>query len=118
MLPSFSNLTNLSFLYLSKNSISADASLSCFSNLPSLITLDLSNNNITGQLPPDCLNNIPKLLTLSLAYNGFTGQLPYLEGTTYIVTLDIRYDQLTWIPFQFSFGFMCFRVLRFLYGIT
>ncbi|KAK7366702.1 hypothetical protein VNO80_08699 [Phaseolus coccineus] len=73
-LPSdFSNLSNLSFLYLQFNNISG--SLPDFSALRNLSVLDLSNNCFTGTIPLS-LSHLTHLTAINLANNSLSGQIP------------------------------------------
>ncbi|QHO26596.1 uncharacterized protein DS421_7g200980 [Arachis hypogaea] len=81
---SFSNLTNLTSLYLS-GSESSGSITSWLSNLQHLTHLDLSDNRFNGQFPK-VLGQFTKLQTLILA-----GQFPWYQ----LVYLDLSFNLLT-----------------------
>lgn len=72
----FSNLKNLSFLYLQFNNLSGP--LPDFSAWKNLTVVNLSNNNFNGTIPV-CLSNLTELTGLNLANNSLSGQIPDLQ---------------------------------------
>ncbi|KAF1872626.1 hypothetical protein Lal_00016462 [Lupinus albus] len=72
----FSNLRNLSFLYLQFNNLSGP--LPDFSAWKNLTMVNLSNNNFNGSLPVS-LSNLTQLAALNLANNSISGRIPDLN---------------------------------------
>ncbi|XP_019446545.1 PREDICTED: probable inactive receptor kinase At4g23740 isoform X2 [Lupinus angustifolius] len=72
----FSNLRNLSFLYLQFNNLSGP--LPDFSAWKNLTMVNLSNNNFNGSLPVS-LSNLTQLAALNLANNSISGKIPDLN---------------------------------------
>ncbi|CAL0313339.1 unnamed protein product [Lupinus luteus] len=71
----FSNLRNLSFLYLQFNNLSGP--LPDFSVWKNLSVVDLSNNDFNGSLSVS-LSNLTQLSSLNLADNSISGEIPDL----------------------------------------
>ncbi|XP_057725534.1 receptor-like protein 43 [Arachis stenosperma] len=71
---SFSNLTQLTFLYLPENGFNGSIP-SLLSNLQHLTHLDLSGNAFTGSFP-SFLSNLHHLVYLDLSFNKLSGQIP------------------------------------------
>nr|XP_025608426.1 receptor-like protein 9DC3 [Arachis hypogaea] len=90
---SFSNLTNLTSLYLS-GSESSGSITSWLSNLQHLTHLDLSDNRFNGQFPK-VLGQFTKLQTLILAGNNLGGKLllSSLANLTQISRLDCSHNK-------------------------
>ncbi|KZV49906.1 putative LRR receptor-like serine/threonine-protein kinase [Dorcoceras hygrometricum] len=76
-------LTNLEYLDLSNNEISALPS--DFWSLGSLKSLNLSYNQISGNLPNN-IGNFGQLLSLDLSFNAFSGNIP--ESVSSITSLQ------------------------------
>ncbi|TKY60696.1 inactive receptor kinase [Spatholobus suberectus] len=72
----FSNLRNLSFLYLQFNNLSGP--LPDFSAWKNLTVVNLSNNHFNGSIPAS-LNNSTQLAGLNLANNSLSGEIPDLK---------------------------------------
>jgi len=72
----FSNLKNLSFLYLQFNNLSGP--LPDFSAWKNLTVVNLSNNHFNGSIPVS-LNILPLLSGLNLANNSLSGEIPDLN---------------------------------------
>lgn len=72
----FSNLKNLSFLYLQFNNLSGP--LPDFSAWKNLTVVNLSNNHLNGSIPFS-LNNLTQLAVLNLANNSLSGEIPDLK---------------------------------------
>ncbi|KAJ9688741.1 hypothetical protein PVL29_014408 [Vitis rotundifolia] len=73
-LPTKSNLTLLSSLYLDNNNFWGEISRG-FLNSSSLILLDISSNSLWGQIP-DWIGDFSSLITLRLSSNYLNGALP------------------------------------------
>ncbi|XP_020216948.1 probable inactive receptor kinase At4g23740 [Cajanus cajan] len=69
----FSNLKNLTFLYLHFNNFTGP--LPDFSPWTNLSVLDLSNNRFSGHIPPS-LSTLPRLAAVNLANNSLSGEIP------------------------------------------
>ncbi|KAH1267599.1 hypothetical protein AAZX31_01G209500 [Glycine max] len=69
----FSNLKNLSFLYLQYNNFTGP--LPDFSAWRNLSVVNLSNNFFTGTIPLS-LSNLAQLTAMNLANNSLSGQIP------------------------------------------
>ncbi|RDX69742.1 putative inactive receptor kinase, partial [Mucuna pruriens] len=69
----FSNLTNLSFLYIQFNNFTGP--LPDFSAWRNLSVVNLSNNFFTGPIPLS-LSNLPHLSSINLANNSLSGEIP------------------------------------------
>lgn len=72
----FSNLKNLSFLYLQFNNLSGP--LPDFSAWKNLTVVNFSNNHFNGTIPFS-LNNLTQLAGLNLANNSLSGEIPDLK---------------------------------------
>ncbi|XP_061337853.1 probable inactive receptor kinase At4g23740 [Gastrolobium bilobum] len=72
----FSNLKNLSFLYLQFNNLSGR--LPDFSAWTNLTVVNLSNNHFNGSIPLS-LSNLSELAGLNLANNSLSGEIPDLH---------------------------------------
>ncbi|KAK7318142.1 hypothetical protein RJT34_02840 [Clitoria ternatea] len=72
----FSNLKNLSFLYLQFNNLSGP--LPDFSAWNNLTVVNLSNNHFNGTIPFS-LSNLTQLAGLNLANNSLSGEIPDLK---------------------------------------
>lgn len=70
----FSNLKNLSFLYLHFNNFTGP--LPDFSSWRNLSVLNLSNNRFTGTIPLS-LSNLTNLVSMNLANNSLSGEIPF-----------------------------------------
>ncbi|XP_043693257.1 receptor-like protein 2 [Telopea speciosissima] len=96
--PSLANLTHLSYLNLSHNSLSGPLPSSFFSSFDLLQTLDLSFNRLSGELPASALpNRSLSLQFLDLSSNLFTGdfQSSFLGQASHLSTLDISNNSFT-----------------------
>ncbi|XP_057726971.1 receptor-like protein 9DC3 [Arachis stenosperma] len=88
---SFSNLTQLTSLYLSENGFSGSIP-SLLSNLPHLTHLDLSENAFTGSFP-SFLSNLHHLVYLDLSGNKLSGQIPNVfDRLTNLQTLSLLHN--------------------------
>ncbi|XP_027340856.1 probable inactive receptor kinase At4g23740 [Abrus precatorius] len=72
----FTNLKNLSFLYLQFNNLSGP--LPDFSVWKNLTVVNLSNNRFNGSIPVS-LSNLTQLASLNLANNSLSGEIPDLQ---------------------------------------
>ncbi|KAE9607681.1 putative protein kinase RLK-Pelle-LRR-III family [Lupinus albus] len=72
----FTQLRNLSFLYLQFNNLSGP--LPDFSAWKNLTIVNLSNNNFNGSLPLS-IANLTRLASLNLANNSLSGEIPDLK---------------------------------------
>ncbi|KAK7358547.1 hypothetical protein VNO77_00480 [Canavalia gladiata] len=72
----FSNLKNLSLLYLQFNNLSGP--LPDFSAWKNLTVVNLSNNRFNGSIPVS-LSNLTQLCGLNLANNSLSGEIPDLQ---------------------------------------
>ncbi|KAJ1386064.1 Protein kinase domain [Sesbania bispinosa] len=72
----FSNLKNLSFLYLQFNNLTGP--LPDFSAWKNLSVVNLSNNHFSGSIPFS-LSNLTELVGLNLANNSLSGEIPDLK---------------------------------------
>ncbi|RDX64875.1 putative inactive receptor kinase, partial [Mucuna pruriens] len=72
----FSNLKNLSFLYLQFNNLSGP--LPDFSAWKNLTVVNFSNNHFNGTIPAS-LTNLTQLASLNLANNSLSGEIPDLK---------------------------------------
>ncbi|KAJ4968901.1 hypothetical protein NE237_015602 [Protea cynaroides] len=96
--PSLSNLTQLSHLNLSHNSLTGSLSPSFLPSFVQLQTLDLSFNRLSGNLPTSAsLNRSLSLLTIDLSSNLFHGefQLSFIGLAPNLSTLDVSNNTLT-----------------------
>ncbi|GMY34913.1 tyrosine-sulfated glycopeptide receptor 1 [Fagus crenata] len=73
--PSIINLTNLSQLNLSHNSLSGSLPTGFFSSLSRLQIVDLSYNHLSGDLTSSSSSTSSVLLTVDLSYNRFNGTI-------------------------------------------
>ncbi|XP_052114336.1 probable inactive receptor kinase At4g23740 [Arachis duranensis] len=72
----FSNLKNLTLLYLQFNNFSGP--LPDFSVWKNLTIVNLSNNHFNGSIP-DSLSNLTEIAGLNLANNSLSGEIPNLQ---------------------------------------
>ncbi|XP_004503646.1 probable inactive receptor kinase At4g23740 [Cicer arietinum] len=86
----FSNLKNLSFLYLQFNNLSGP--LPDFSPWKNLSVVNLSNNKFNGTIPLS-LTNLTQLAGLNLANNSLSGEIPDL-GLLRLQVLNLSNNDL------------------------
>jgi Asp-tRNA(Asn)/Glu-tRNA(Gln) amidotransferase C subunit len=95
--PSLSNLTQLTHLDLSRNTLTGHIPSSVFANLTQLTHLDLSRNTLTGHIPPSVFANLTQLAHLDLSGNTLTGDIPpsVFANLTQLAHLDLSENTLT-----------------------
>jgi Leucine-rich repeat (LRR) protein len=97
-IPDFSNLPNLTDLGLSNNQLSG--TIPNFGNLPNLWYLDLSNNQLGGTIPN--FSNLPNLTDLYLSSNQLNGPLPDFSNLPNLMELYLNNNQLSGLIPNFS----------------
>ncbi|KAG9454992.1 hypothetical protein H6P81_007896 [Aristolochia fimbriata] len=86
--PSIGNISHLSQLNLSHNSLSGTLAPELFSRMNYLELLDLSFNKLSGELPP-----IPfALQILNASCNTFTGKFPLMGAASNLTQVNISYN--------------------------
>jgi len=91
IIPDFTNLPNLEYLYLGNNQLSGN--IPDFANLPNLIELSIWGNELAGALPD--FSGLPLLRILNLSSNQFTGTFPNFSKLDSLRNLWLYNNQLT-----------------------
>jgi Leucine-rich repeat (LRR) protein len=97
ILASLSHLTQLTYLDLSRNTLTCHIPSSVFANLTQLTYLDLSRNTLTGHIPSSVFANLTQLAYLDLSRNTLTGHIPssVFANLTQLAYLDLSGNTLT-----------------------
>lgn len=92
-LPEFDGAQNLSFIDVSRNSISGAIPRS-FGKCNNLSTINLSSNNLSGSIPSE-LGNLYKVKSLNLSHNVLGGPLPVeLSNCKLMENFDVGFNSL------------------------
>lgn len=94
--PSIANLSRLSQLNLSRNSLSGSIPDRIFMSLNRLQIIDLSYNRLSGELPPS--DKLPTTIhTINLSSNSFNGTLQFslLQSAINLVSLNVSNNSFT-----------------------
>ncbi|ONH94830.1 hypothetical protein PRUPE_7G033600 [Prunus persica] len=84
---SFGNLSQLEFMFISNNHLSGEVP-HFWNNIPLLFIVDMSDNNLSGTIPGS-LGSLTLLMFLILSSNNFSGKVPSFKNCTYLNILDL-----------------------------
>lgn len=94
LLPSLSQMVNLTFLNLSSCNINGSIPDSV-GDLQSLVQLDLSHNQVTGNIPKN-FSRTTNVTSLDLSHNNLTGEIPpELVSLSKLSRLDLSFNNLS-----------------------
>ncbi|ONH94922.1 hypothetical protein PRUPE_7G040200 [Prunus persica] len=81
------NLSQLEFMFISNNHLSGEIP-HFWNNIPLLFIVDMSDNSLSGTIPRS-LGSLTLLMFLILSSNNLSGEVPSFKNCTYLNILDL-----------------------------